>query len=532
MLRLAGRLGIVAQRTLANKPAEFVAARSGKGSSVAGKGASGTTAPSAALGKPAVASVDGVLPEDEKLRSILPIALFDDLQMYRKASALSASQIVRVASNGQVPSIEPPIQQPSPASVLYAHMAALNSIIRAWPAPSGPLALTLEDAAQSLHSALCTLVPEFRSQWGLGRSLTSRLGAAASNGTSVPSKDPKGVSSGPIGTVFKGHVLGPSSLRATLPDADCVKVKDLCATIIASNDEDISVGDSAMIVLLLGPTTSGLAARSTSGAAKPAATPAIAATPRTTETVRDLSPPPVISDPSSGDVLVLKLIYPARELLQLRQSLCDLRRRLQQLLDPAAADARKVVETTSSVSLPVSNAPIATATAQSQRPPTSSVSTATPSAEVLDREVTSIVLELNRLSSTLALLTRASVQSLAIGSVTRTTSIQSYASGPVPNLLQIAKDLKSSSAASTSNAATSANKATGTKDEKDAGDESDDEIAPPKIFSATPTGVDASSVYLSLKLVDGLCKLLDHRFGGSVRNGAINSFIRQCCGQE
>jgi hypothetical protein len=105
------------------------------------------------------------------------------------------------------------------------------------------------------------------------------------------------------------------------------------------------------------------------------------------------------------------------------------------------------------------------------------------------------------------------------------------ASGPVPNLLQIAKDLKAAPSAAGASAAASKT-GTGAKDEKDAGDESEEETSPPKILSASPIGVDASSVYLSLKLVDGLCKLLDHRFGGSVRSGAINSFLRMCCGGE
>jgi hypothetical protein len=524
MLRLSGRLGIVAQRTLANKPAEFVASRSGRGSSVGGKGG----APAAAAAAPgkggALPVADGVLPEDEKLRSILPPALFDDLQMYRKASALSASQIVRVASNGQAPPVEPPVQQPSPASVLYAHMAALNSIIRAWPAPSGPLALTLEDAAQSLHSALCTLVPEFRSQWGLGRSLTSRLSAAfgaATGSAAIPAKDPKAATTGPAVTTFKGHVLGPSSLRAALPDADCTKVKDLCATVIASNDENVSVGETAMVIMMLGPTSAGLAARTSSGSGKSAAAAgSVAATPRTTESARDLSPPPILTDPSGGDVLVLKLVYPARDLLQLRQSLCDLRRRLQQLLDPAAADARKILEATASATA-TGAAPAAAAagaTAQSQRPPLTTSVSATPSAESLEREAAYTVAELNRLSTTLAALTRSSSRRLA--------------SGPVPSILQIAKDLKATSPAASASASAAAAAKAGTKDEKDAGDESEDEAAPPKILSASPTGLDASSIYLSLKVVDGLCKLLDHRFGGSVRNGAINTFMRTCLGLE
>jgi hypothetical protein len=122
------------------------------------------------------------------------------------------------------------------------------------------------------------------------------------------------------------------------------------------------------------------------------------------------------------------------------------------------------------------------------------------------------------LSTTLAALTRSSSRRLA--------------SGPVPSILQIAKDLKATSPAASASASAAAAAKAGTKDEKDAGDESEDEAAPPKILSASPTGLDASSIYLSLKVVDGLCKLLDHRFGGSVRNGAINTFMRTCLGLE
>jgi hypothetical protein len=367
-------------------------------------------------------------------------------------------------------------------------------------------------------------VPEFRSQWGLGRSLTSRLSAAfgaATGSAAIPAKDPKAATTGPAVTTFKGHVLGPSSLRAALPDADCTKVKDLCATVIASNDENVSVGETAMVIMMLGPTSAGLAARTSSGSGKSAAAAgSVAATPRTTESARDLSPPPILTDPSGGDVLVLKLVYPARDLLQLRQSLCDLRRRLQQLLDPAAADARKILEATASATA-TGAAPAAAAagaTAQSQRPPLTTSVSATPSAESLEREAAYTVAELNRLSTTLAALTRSSSRRLA--------------SGPVPSILQIAKDLKATSPAASASASAAAAAKAGTKDEKDAGDESEDEAAPPKILSASPTGLDASSIYLSLKVVDGLCKLLDHRFGGSVRNGAINTFMRTCLGLE
>jgi hypothetical protein len=165
--------------------------------------------------------------------------------------------------------------------------------------------------------------------------------------------------------------------------------------------------------------------------------------------------------------------------------LCDLRRRLQQLLDPAAADARKILEATASATA-TGAAPAAAAagaTAQSQRPPLTTSVSATPSAESLEREAAYTVAELNRLSTTLAALTRSSSRRLA--------------SGPVPSILQIAKDLKATSPAASASASAAAAAKAGTKDEKDAGDESEDEAAPPKILSASPTGLDASYLFIT-----------------------------------
>ena len=72
--------------------------------------------------------------------------------------------------------------------------------------------------------------------------------------------------------------------------------------------------------------------------------------------------------------------------------------------------------------------------------------------------------------------------------------------------------------------------------DKDAGDESDDEfvVLPPATTTPTPatttTPIETINPQLAVRIVDTFCRLLDHRFGGSSRQGVVNQWIRATIG--
>lgn len=525
MHRLAGRLGVVSQRALAGKASEFVARESAapvsdaSAAAASGKDAKAPSRPATtSAAAPPTASSPGASAatvDDAKLRSILPASLFDDLLAYRKANSASAAEVHRAALMSNDPALQPPqgSASTSAASILYSHMTGLYQLMRAWPSPSGPLAATIEDAAQSLHSALCSLVPSYRSAWGLGRSLQARTTAA----TKPAESQPLTIKPAP------GGATGSGSLRFAFPhseDASTFSMKGLSASILTRNDEDITDGSTVMMSLCLGPV-----------AASPAAPSPATSTTGGSDGHVDGGRCPSASA-SSSDCFILRVEVPSHALLALREQLCDVRRRYQQMLDPAAIAATQLL--VGAAAPASSSAPVHAQLAIGGDTPAAAAQT------------------LTHLSAQLALLLRSSGSSRQdIGALpdllTMAASMKAAASSPTAAPAAAAGAAKPGTAAGSSRPAdksapapAAAGKAgpsarpgdapSSTQPaETDCGDASDDEDA---ASSSDAPSDDAAGVVVppahALKLTDAICKLLDHRFGGSSKQGAVNAWLREC----
>jgi len=551
MHRLAGRLGVIAQRALAGKPAEYVARQVG---AVSG-GATGSK--DAGKGRPPTAAVPGggslVTPDDEKVRTVLPPSLFEDLQAYRKAAALSATAVMQAATND--PKSEGKVTAPTPTAViLFSHMSALYSMMRAWPSVGGPLAASVEDSAQSLHSSLCSLLPVYRSAWGLSRPLHARLQSARAQATpsdpataSTPSGSRKGsvISTSTTGTVTPRLLLKPSPygmpsnsrvIRVSYGPGEMQNPNNttissfigVSSSIITRNDEELTDGSTALLALLLGPTSMGEMANAstatTTTGTNPPSTAKGSSKPGTATSQPATTVPPVDTettpkvDTANSDILILRLDIPAHELLSIREAYADLRQRYRQLLDPAAIQAHQLLN-------PVSSTTTTTSTEETI--------ITVPGTKPLDS-----IAEAN--DTLVALCNR-------FGTLLRTILESQYynITSEVPSIIDIINTYKSTKSASgvPNTTAPPAKDAKG-KDasavpvstDKDAGDESDDEfvVLPPATTTPTPatttTPIETINPQLAVRIVDTFCRLLDHRFGGSSRQGVVNQWIRATIG--
>jgi hypothetical protein len=275
--------------------------------------------------------------------------LWEDLIAYRKAAEAGAVAIVASATRqpgsvagGPPPSAPGRSSSPTPsskaapgpvtaptASILIAHMAALQGTLRAWPSPSGPTAPYAEDACMALHAALASLLPEFRTAWGVPSTLHARLAGAGGD-----------VGAKPLPVTSTG--LGPGSWRVGMSGAGQLEssLTSLTSSIVTRDDEGHEEGGAALLLLLLGP--------SGAGAPEPAADakggkPGTAAS--RPATVAAATPAPAAAAPpaASAYAFYLRIAVPPSALLVHRERFARLRSRLRQLLDPGAAAALAAV---------------------------------------------------------------------------------------------------------------------------------------------------------------------------------------------